>query len=433
MLHVPMSVPMLTGPPDGSSDYVIPTFTWLPLHGSTTNGEVVEYIFEMSEDAEFEDRELPVYTRAAGYRPPAVPNATVHWRVKAVSTRPWEVASPWSEPSSFILLNKPPVISDIPPVEILVGEKLKVDLSPYIEDPDDPMRNLNVSSEHYSVIAHPTLNLTLRFQDQAGLITVPFTVTDGVNDVVGELTVLVQRYKHGPIINGLGGYKPPFELTIDEGESMDLAVNVHDVDSEHHEYRIVCPWSGITVDGNGIVHIVSKHGDVGTYRATLFVEDPDGLSDSKEIEVTVANLDDPPYPPIIVSPDNNTRLKEGDLVTFRAYVDDPDLAYGQSLEVHIISNLTGLIRTIRTNYEAKHTTSALPVGNHRITFVVTDGRHHDSATVDLEIEGAPPEDPVTGPETESPFEPFLLVVYIALLAVGFILGRLKARADARKE
>jgi hypothetical protein len=433
MLHVPMSVPMLTGPPDGFSDFVIPTFTWLPLHDSTTNGEVVEYIFEVSDDPEFHDRELPVNTRAAGYRPVSVPNATIYWRVKALYSRPWMIPSHWSEPSSFILLNKPPVISEIPPVEVLAGERLKVDLSPYIEDPDDPWRNLNVTSEHFSVVSHSTLNLTIRFPNQVGLFTVPFTVTDGVNDVEGELTVLVQSYKHVPLINGLGGYKPPFDLTIDEGESMDLIVEVHDVDSEHHDFRIVSAWSGITVDGNGIVHIASTRGDVGTHRATLFAEDPDGLTDGKEIKVTVVNVDDPPYPPIIVNPTNNTKLKEGDLVTFRAYVDDPDIEYGQSLEVHIISNLTGLIRTVRTNYEAKHTTSSLPVGHHRITFVVSDGRHHDSATVDLEVEGTPPDDPVTGPGTESPFEPFLLVVYIALLALGFILGRLKARRDARED
>jgi hypothetical protein len=170
---------------------------------------------------------------------------------------------------------------------------------------------------------------------------------------------------------------------------------------------------------------------VGVYNATIVVVDEGGLSDDLNISVRVRNVVDPPLPPIILSPANHSTVEEGATVTFRVRVSDPDIPFGEWPNVVIISNRSGVIRTIRTNDTVEYTVG-LPAGEHRITVVVSDGFYSSQAWIQLTVKGEP--DPGPGPQAGGGDEvtPASVAASIVLFAITFAGGRYHDRWRKRR-
>lgn len=95
---IPMSVPLPLSPSNGTTIKQIPTFTWLHLHDSTTNGDLVDYTIQIDDDINFSSLVDFHTTSTANYTPLSqLPDGTYYWRVKANYSNPLGSSAGWSE------------------------------------------------------------------------------------------------------------------------------------------------------------------------------------------------------------------------------------------------------------------------------------------------------------------------------------------------
>jgi len=422
LLVVPMSRVQLLSPEGGEVASEIPVFTWARPYNGTSAGGVVWFEFEMGKDPRFVSAEIRLSTSVTFFLPNWVPNFTSYWRVRALYQRPFQEAGPWSEARSFTLVNLPPVIGELPVLDVLVGETVVVDLSPYISDPDNAQGQLTLDSKSRYVMGSSHLNLTLYFDRELDTTSVPFTVADTLNTVRGELIVTVSLYRHPPYILGITNHLPPLELELLEGTEAWYDILVHDVDSTEFTYWTTGSWEGGTAYANGTLRVKVARGEVGEHTFRLRVADEGGREASAEVTVVVLNVNDPPDPPAITSPSKRITVREGEVVYFQAVVSDPDLPLGQVLNVTFVDNETGLLRTITTTTLASMSHGSLPVGRHTVTVLVSDGQYTSSDFVEVIVE-APPEPPPV--HTSERIEPNLwayLAASVVLFAVSLVGG-----------
>jgi hypothetical protein len=116
MEYIPMSIPMLLTPLNNSIIMSSLTFTWLHLHNSTTNGDLVEYVIQIDDDSDFSSpikvnvTTLPTYS-------PSLSDGTYYWRVKANYSTPPGSSAGWSDAWVF-------TISFLAPIDLVISVNL---------------------------------------------------------------------------------------------------------------------------------------------------------------------------------------------------------------------------------------------------------------------------------------------------------------------
>jgi hypothetical protein len=424
---IPMSRVMLLSPEPGEISSKIPVFKWARAHPATAEGKVVGYEVQMDDDPDFGSPEMSFHINSDFVAPAWLPNFTNYWRIRALYQRPWNTPAPWSMSRAITYINLPPQISDIPVFQVTVSQVTIIDLTEYISDPDDIVGHLSISSDHPNVLRTSRLNITLSFPREMGTVPLNFTVTDGLNFVDGQVMLAVTRYRHSPYLLGVTNHKLPIELKLYEGTDAWYEILVHDVDSDEFSYWTSGTWEGARAFPNGTLRVRAQKGDVGVHEFRLNVADEGDRQASHRVYVEVLNVNDPPDPPGIVSPNDRVRLQEGDLVSFSAVVSDPDLPFGQVLNVTFISNASGVLRTMQTTTLASVSSSSLPVGHHVVTVLVSDGQYSSSDQVVVIVEAPPEPSPVTPPPSEGPNMWVYIVASIVLFAVGFVAGNVRLR------
>ena len=422
----------LLAPDDGEVSSKLPTFWWAKAHPASAAGAAVNYEIQMDDDPDFGSPEMSFNINTDFIRPGWLPNFTNYWRVRALYERPWNSPGPWSVPWAVTYINLPPVIAEIPIFDILVSQVTEVDLSGYISDPDDTVVHLSINSDHPNVSGMSHLNLSLHFPKELGTIPINFTVADTLNSVEGQFMVSVSRYRHSPYILGSTNHKPPLELKLYEGTVAYYDIEVHDVDSDKFTYWTTGSWEGTKAFSNGTLRVTGGRGDVGSHEFYIKVADEGGREATMKVSVDVLNVNDPPDPPNIVSPSKRVTVREGEVVSFTALVSDPDLRYGQVLNVTFISNDSGVMRMVQTTTTAAMSSSSLAVGQHVVTVVVSDGQYSASDQVIVIVEATPEPPPVTPPQRDGPSMWVYIVVSVVLFAVGFTAGNMLLRRRLRK-
>ncbi len=425
-VYIPRSrgVPIL--PANGTIDSSLPKFTWAPIHPSSDGGAVVGYELTVDDDPDFSSPEWTVIVPTESYNAIWVPNFTFYWRVAPRYANPPNPRGIWSEPRVFEYVNLPPVIGEIPLMTVRIETVTRIDLAPYIDDPDDDDDHLVLECHDPSKVGRSELNLSLYFGEETLLHIVRFSVTDGLSRVYGEFAVQALRHKHPPYIRGLEGIRPPIRLTIDEGTSEWYDILVHDVDSDEFNYS-TSGWPGVVAHENGTLQVVAGKGEVDTFKAILKVTDEEGQTAEMEITVVVENVNDPPRVPVVISPDNGTTVPDGALVRFVVSVEDDDVRFGQRLNMSFISNSSGVLKTIETDGVASFSHSGLPPGKHRISVVATDGRYSSNTWFILTVEGPPEPSNVVLHQTEEVDPTLYLMAVVALFAVAFGVGHWQTR------
>jgi len=89
-------------------------------------------------------------------------------------------------------VDDPPVLANLPKVQLKAGERRTVDLSPYVSDEDTPLVDLLVIVGDPAVVETRGLNLTLLFEDGPMGVTIWFNVSDGQRLAPGSLDVSVE-------------------------------------------------------------------------------------------------------------------------------------------------------------------------------------------------------------------------------------------------
>ncbi len=425
-VYIPRSrgVPIL--PEDGTIDSSLPKFTWAPIHPSSDGGAVVGHELTVDDDPDFSSPEWTVIVPTESYDAIWVPNFTFYWRVAPRYANPPNPRGIWSEPRVFEYVNLPPVIGDIPLMTVQIETVTRIDLAPYIDDPDDDDDRLVLECHDPHLFRISDLNLSVYFGEEDTGHVVRFSVTDGLSRVYGEFAVQALRHMHPPYIRGLEGIRPPTRLTIEEGTSEWYDILVHDVDSDEFNYSTY-GWPGVIAHENGTLQVAAGKGEVDTFKAILTVTDEEGQTAEMEITVVVTNVNDPPRVPVVISPDNGTTVPLGTLVRFVVSVEDDDVRFGQRLNVSFISNSSGVLKTIETDGVASFSHSGLQPGNHRISVVATDGRYSSNTWFILTVEGPPEPSNVVLPQTEEVDPTLYLMATIALFAVAYGAGRWQTR------
>jgi hypothetical protein len=342
--HVPVGSTELLTPLDGNASMEMPWFTWKPVQGSTTNGAVVGY----SVEAAFEDRfALPVHSTVVGgtrVNFTGLRKGKLFWRVTPLYARPDRWPGVPSQPFVYDHLTAPPVVDEIPEQNVTVKRPHTVDLSYYIHDVDDPFDSLtvNVMSEHLHFTAG--FLVTLRYDRYEPPHEVPFTVSDGMDSTRGRIPVRVVENNHDPRITGWGPYDVPLNVSVPEGSKASHQVRWYDSDGDNVTVRLITSWHGVYQEDDGRTIVVDAGlGEVGSYEPRIIVEDGRGGRDEVTMFLRIGDVGEPPDPPEFLSPRDGARYHEGDNVLFSIGVYDPDLRFGGTVNLTVISNSSGVL------------------------------------------------------------------------------------------
>ncbi len=174
---------------------------------------------------------------------------------------------------------------------------------------------------------------------------------------------------------------PLQEVKEDESHSLRVSDYIHDRDGDESDLSI-------TSGGDPNVEWVSKYVvgfkfSRGGIRKTIYLTASDtDQSTQFRVDFEVAEVNDPPHWPIVISPDNNSRYEELTSITFEVSTYDED---DGNLVVTWTSIRSGLLRQHTAGSPKSFVENDLPVGLHTITVSVTDGEHTRSTWFTLDI------------------------------------------------
>jgi len=420
--YIPRCRTQLLGPPDTFESSDLPLFSWTPIYPSTTNGRVMEYSIELAYDPTFD---TPIHSSTienATINFTSLKKGTLYWRVTPLYVRPERRMGMPSEAWVYVHLNSAPVVEPIPQVNITVRVPRSVDLYRYIWDVDDGVEDLGISYDSGRILWRAGLIVTFLYDSYMPPHDIHFNVTDGFETTHGYIPVRIIDDNHDPILLGVGDINPPVIIVLDEGANKSYKVRYYDRDGDPVTLRLDTAWDGITLDDNETLHIRTDQGDVGTYEPVLEVLDDRGGRSQLLLKIRVGNVGDPPETPVFILPMNGTRYNEGDVVLFTIGIKDPDLIFGDTVELTVISNVSGVFQVVDASGDVTFTYADLGPGHHRITAILKDGDYTVRADMDLVVVGDPEPANVWIPPSELWLMLALLVVSFVLLAVSYTVG-----------
>jgi hypothetical protein len=430
--YVPMGSTELLAPHDGNASMDIPQFSWKPVHGSTTNGPVVAYDLQVAFEDDFE---IPVHWVT-------VENSTVnftmlekgvlHWRVTPLYSRPHRSPGIPSQPFVYDHLNAPPMVDEVPQANVTVKRPYTVDLGPYIHDIDDPVEDLTVTVHGDDVHWTAGFLVTLRYDAFEPPHDVTFEVHDGMDSTEGTIPVRVIENNHDPILLGWGPFDAPLNLSIPEGSVVSHKVRYFDADGDDVTIRLITPWAGVYLIENETVVIKADKGDAGRYEPVVIAEDGRGGRSQMTFFLKVGDVGEPPEAPEFLSPRYGARYDEGDNVLFSIAIRDPDLAFGGSVNLTVISNSSGVLFDGPVQGDVNFTRNDLKPGRNFVTAIVQDGEFEERSNITVVVVGEP-----EGADVWSPPEGLWLILgllgtCLAGLSVSYYAGYRRRRARSAR-
>jgi len=421
-LYIPMSRPLLVMPFHESAIFQLPRFTWIDVHDSTTHGNVTGYIFVVDDDEDFTAPEKLLETHTNGVNIRTLPFDVHYWYVRAVYEDVSRTFGPMSPVSWFYFYNAPPKFRMVDPLKVFEGQITVIDMSRYVSDPDTRVENLTLYSEADPVVSIDGLNMTLKFDQPATLLWVRFSVSDGYTNKWFNMPVQVIDVNDPPVIVSIGGNDVPVTVQVREGQLIWLDIVATDPEGESLSYTMYTNWQDMRLFSNGSIRIWARRGLLVDRTAKLLVEDERHAITSTRITIKVVNTLDPPESILSYGPKEGSSHKEWDPVTFTVKVIDPDLVWGEEVNVTWESDRSGVLGTRRTRDMASIITSDLPVGQHTITITVNDGTFVLQSTLNITIVQRPvPKDLEQPPDQGIP--PLAILLLIVMPLLGYYLGR----------
>jgi hypothetical protein len=425
---IPKGRTHLVGPPDGYESGELPLFTWKPLHASTTNGPVMEWSIEVAREPYFIQPIYQTLVENTSLKLYSLDKGTLHWRVTPLYSRPERKAGIPSEAFIYTHLNSPPVVLNVPTVNITVRVPRTVDLYPYVSDSDDPIDSLSISFDSNKILWRRKLLVTFLYDRYEPSHDIVFRVTDGMNTTEGSIRVRILDDNHDPVLLGLGDINPPVIIVLAEGESRKYPVRFYDRDGDPVTIHLMTGWDGVSLVENNTVHINAAFGDVGTYEPVIVARDDRGGRSQMTLLIRVGNVGEPPEPPVFITPGNGSQYNEGDAVVFTVGLKDPDLIFGDILDLTVISSVSGVLMSTEANGTVTFTVDDLGPGRHRITAIVEDGDISKRTEMELVVVGDPEPTTVWDPPDELWLVLGLMAVAFAMLVIGYLMGHWRRKA-----
>jgi hypothetical protein len=431
--HIPMSIPILLHPVNGSLEFRLPVFDWIPVHDSTTNGAVREYLFLLDDDQDFSSSVMSRTSVFPSLPIVSLPFGTYHWKVLTRYSMPTGVSTRFSDPFTFKFSNSPPRFVLINAIQINERQETTIDFGDYIIDPDNDESELSLACDYHRVIGIEGLNVTFYYDSWVEMDWVPFILSDGINTKREQVPVKVVDVNEIPEFLTVGGKVVPASFTIGERTEHWYEVEVNDPDGDRVLLELFKSWRGVRLHSNGTLHVMARHGEVGRFYTNVIASDGREGVNGTRVTFNVVNVNDPPGPISSFGPDHGSVFYEYEPVTFTVKVDDPDLEYpewGEVLQVTWESDIAGPLMSKNTSNIAAFVTNGLKVGRHLITVTVSDGEYSQETTFAVMIkEYVGPDDP-TRPEEDDP-RLVIAVLLILMPLVGYLVGWKGVRYEPR--
>ncbi len=421
-IHVPMSLTILTSPVHESSIYQLPTFEWVDVHDSTDHGQVVSYILVVDDDEDFASPEKLLEVPEDFAFVTGLKFGVHYWYVRAVYEGDLRTMGPESAIGWFSFYNAPPRFHIIEPESVYERRVTQLDLSRYIFDPDTPLENLTLFSEDPEVLSTEGVTMTLYFDGPSYMEWVHFSISDGHSTNWFNLPVKVIDVNDPPTIISVGGQELPATLVLNEGEIKYYEVVAEDRDNEALRFTLLTTWQDMRMVGNNTFRVLARPGMLGERTAKILVEDERHAVASTRITIRIVNTPDPPEDIQVFGPKDRSSHKQLDPVTFTIKVSDPDLVWGEEVNVTLESDISGHLVTRRTSGVASFTTHSLPLGAHVITITVDDGHFERTETLHITIVERP-DPPGTDEPQEEGIPPLAILLLVVMPLVGYYLGR----------
>jgi hypothetical protein len=421
-IRIPMSLTYLIMPVHESAIFQLPLFTWVDLHDSTTNGNVTGYIVVVDNEEDFvsPDKLVEVRTNSALFT--GLSFSVHYWYVRAVYENGNKTFGPPSYVHWFSFYNAPPRFHIIEPEAVYERQAATIDMSKHISDPDTPFENMTLYSDDERVIDIDGLDMTFYFERPSSMEWIRFSVSDEFSTKWFNLPIRVIDVNDPPVIVSIGEYEPPVVLEIMEGEIRMLEVVAEDRDNEVLTYTLLTSWQDMRLQSGNTIRIWARPGLLGDRTAKLLVEDERGLVTSTKLTIKVINRPDPPEKIEIFGPKDHSRHLQLDPITFTVKVTDPDIVWGDEVNVSWESDISGPLMTRRTGDVATFTTNSLPLGAHLITVTVDDGDHVEVSTLHVIVTERPPPPGIEETPDEG-IPPLAIMMLVIMPLLGYYLGR----------
>ncbi|CUH77121.1 Ig-like domain-containing protein [Tropicibacter naphthalenivorans] len=305
-----------------------------------------------------------LYTPPADYNGPATISYTIE--DPAGNTATGEVAV------TVDPVNDAPVAVDD---SATTPEDADIILTPLANDTDVDGDTLTVDSIGDPTNGTAVLNAdgTVTYTPDTGFVgedTIPYVVTDGTATDTGEMIVTVTSDNVAPVAGD-----DLASATV--GATIVIPVQSNDSDADGDLLETVAvtdPANGTAVIvSDGTISYTPDAGFVGVDTFEYTITDPDGLTDTATVTVTVS--EDPNAAPIAVIDTGSTEI--GTPVTFTPLANDTD-ADGDTLTVASIGTPLNGDAVLNADGTVTYTPDAGFVGNDTITYVVTDGIDSDT-------------------------------------------------------
>lgn len=167
--------------------------------------------------------------------------------------------------------NRAPEIKPVDAIEVSEGETVELDLD--VDDPDGDSISIDYPSQFDDDGRWQTTS------DDVGSYELEAIVSDGENEVTVPIDIVVLEVNQPPVI------EPIDDITVDEGDTITLPVNVTDPDSEDVE---------VTISGfMDSTEYTTDYDDAGEHEVTITAEDEESTV-TETVTITVNNVNRPP-------------------------------------------------------------------------------------------------------------------------------------------
>ncbi len=201
----------------------------------------------------------------------------------------------WNVPRDIILkvkeVNDPPTFDMRDEFTVTEDIPRTIDLGPYIDDVDDPVESLEVTTESPYAIVNG-LNVTVTVPNGYSRYTLYINVSDGKDTTTGSINLTVIPVNDPPVIGTL----PDFDAVEDESSFFNIGPLISDPDTAINELVVTTDSDSCRVEGH---HLYFEYTTGGFERdVTVFVSDG-LLTTNATLHVTVMEKNDPPEIAII--------------------------------------------------------------------------------------------------------------------------------------
>jgi hypothetical protein len=237
--------------------------------------------------------------------------------------------------------NVPPSLEDVPVLNATEDVPYTFDFSPYVRDPDSPLRDITIASDSPYVQSINGFEVTFLFPEGVLSASVPLLLSDGLNETVVPVDFDITPVNDAPYQD----VETHHTATEDVPYTIDFGPHVWDVDDDRDALRLEVDPTYMDVDGLNLTATFPE--GILTYTVQVNVSDGE-LFTPVTLRFTVVPVDDPP----VIEPLGRINVTEDveEVFDVAPFLTDVDTPVGDLLLMVYNRNCTVEGQTLRLLY-----------------------------------------------------------------------------------